>query len=423
MSQEQTPPTQNVVASTLLVEEQSSRLFRDRMMSATAAMLLMVLLAVIFRALGGVLKPFFIALFLSYLVFPAVEYLHRRGLPKPVGFGLTMSGLIVVFLGVLQLLFTNVQSFFKQIGKYGPKIEQWENQLTSLAHRFKFLPESETLSLSDVFALIPQDFIAKAVGGGTTALLGILGNLVVVLVVMVFIMLEVERIPERIEKAYETRSKFILQIFDDINTNIQRYILIKVIFSALTALFSILFMALFGLDFFLLFGAIIFVFNFIPYVGSWAATILPFLVALLQFSEPWPALWILGLIALVQLVLGSILEPRFHGRNLNLSPLLILVALAVWGWLWGVVGMVLAIPIMVSIRITLEQVKATRPISILMSNVTKDDTAELAHQQKLSERDEDMAREISTSIISTSGILSPSDSGIIPPGAVSKPER
>lgn len=391
--------------------------FRERIITACAAVLLLVLLAVVFRALGGVLKPFFIALFLTYLVFPLVELLHRRGVPKPMGYGLSLIGLIVTVYGVFQLLIANVRSFFQQAGKYQARLAHWEMELTDLAIRARLLPEGERLQLGDVISMVPQDAIARAVGGGTTVLLGLTGNLLVVLIVMIFIMLEVERIPERIELAYgEARGQHVLQIFEDINSNVQRYILIKVVFSLLTAGFSVLVMALFGLDFFLLFGAMVFVFNFIPYVGSWVATILPCVVALLQFTSPWTALWLFGLLAIVQTLFGSILEPRFHGRNLNLSPLLILIALAVWGWLWGVVGMILAIPIMVSARITLEQLDATRPLSVLMSNVSRRDLAEQAHLRKLNERAQDMARQIEGDV-STSQILSglsASSSGVVP---------
>ena len=365
-----------------------------KMMVVTASIFLLVLLTLILQALGSVLKPFFVALFLVYLIYPFAEFLHRRGVPKVLGFVVTVVVILMSLYGMVQLLVANVRNFFKHSVKYQARLAAWEEQIHDLGARTRLLALDEPFRFADVFSLLPQDSLARAVGGGTTFFLGLAGNLFVILIFIIFILLEVERMASRVELAFsEERAASVLQIMGDINRNVQRYIVIKVIFSALTATGSVIVMWLFGLDFFLLFGVIIFLFNFIPYVGSWAATLMPSAVALVQFESPLTALWLVLLLSVVQVIFGTFMEPRFHGRNLNLSPLLILLALAFWGWLWGVVGMILAIPIMVTLRIALEQVEATRPLSILMSNVGKRDVAQAeAHLAKLRARESEAQR-------------------------------
>ncbi|TVQ95570.1 MAG: AI-2E family transporter [Deltaproteobacteria bacterium] len=360
--------------------------------------LLLVLLTVIFRELAGVLKPLFVAIFVAYLIYPIVDFLVRRRVPKLVAYAATISGILAAFYLFAQILTANVRSFMEQAGRYQLRILQYESQLNALAMRYNLVPEGERIRVLDLFQIMPQDTLARAVGGGTSFFLGFAGSVFVILLFMIFVLLEMERIPGRIDIAFGSQqSGQLLTIVDDVNRNVQRYILVKVVMSFLTAAFSIVAMALFGLDFFILFGAIIFFFNFIPYVGSWVATLIPMLVGILQFDSVLTVLWMGLLLVVIQTIFGSILEPRYHGRNLNLSPLLILVALGFWAWLWGVIGMVLAIPIMVVLRIVLEQWESTRPISVLMSNVSRQDVLETARLEHLGRRNEELEQQVQAS--------------------------
>jgi len=114
---------------------------------------------------------------------------------------------------------------------------------------------------------------------------------------------------------------------------------------------------------------LVFFLNFIPVVGSIIAVILPVAMAVLQFWEvsPWVILVVTGLLIGVQQFVGSFLEPRFLGSSLNLSPLIILVALSFWGFLWGPVGMLISVPVTVMMAIIFATVPATRWIAVLLS--------------------------------------------------------
>ena len=214
--------------------------------------------------------------------------------------------------------------------------------------------------------------LGRLLGQGTMTFFGFVGDTLVVLVFMFFMLVELDRLPLRIRKAYrEKEAETILDVYHQINTSVQRYIALKVFISALTAGLSFVVMVVFGLHYAVTFTILVFLFNFIPYLGSVIATLAPMLIALVQFDDPWQALWIgLSLIG-VQQVIGNVIEPKVQGQGLQLSPVMILLSLAFWGWLWGIVGMILAVPVTAVVRLILEHFDGTRHIAVMMSDATE----------------------------------------------------
>ena len=125
------------------------------------------------------------------------------------------------------------------------------------------------------------------------------------------------------------------------------------------------------LDFPIIWGFIAFVLNFIPNFGSIISGILTTFFALVQFwPHPSPVIWVGFVMLAVNMVLGNFVEPKVQGRNLGLSPFIIIVSLSVWGWLWGFLGMILAVPMMVILKIVCENIEFLQPLSILMGSRT-----------------------------------------------------
>ncbi len=126
-------------------------------------------------------------------------------------------------------------------------------------------------------------------------------------------------------------------------------------------------LALFGLDLALVFGVMAFLLNFIPNVGSIIATLLPLPLAIVQFDSTGMIVGIVVVPGLVQMFIGSGLEPKLMGEGLQLHPVTILLALVFWGLLWGVVGMLLAAPMTAVLRLILERFEMTRPVAGLLA--------------------------------------------------------
>jgi predicted PurR-regulated permease PerM len=147
------------------------------------------------------------------------------------------------------------------------------------------------------------------------------------------------------------------------------YIALKTFVSAFHGLLSFAVLAAFGVEFAVMWGVLIFLLNFIPYLGSLVAVSLPIALSFLQYVEgSWRPLLITLLLLLIQRAVDNYIEPRLTGHKLGLSPLLVLLSLAFWGWLWGVVGMILAVPLTVIGKIILENIRETKPLATLISN-------------------------------------------------------
>jgi predicted PurR-regulated permease PerM len=156
-------------------------------------------------------------------------------------------------------------------------------------------------------------------------------------------------------------------ISDQIYTSTNKYITLKTYVSLLTAGLSYLVLVIIGVDYAFLWAFLIFLFNYIPYIGSLIATVLPAIFAILQFGSFWPFLWVLVFVEAVQLVVGNYIEPKIMGKSLNLSPLVVVITLSLWGYLWDILGMVISVPITSIMLIVLAQFPSTRNISILLS--------------------------------------------------------
>ncbi|MGH8463282.1 MAG: AI-2E family transporter [Pseudomonas sp.] len=174
------------------------------------------------------------------------------------------------------------------------------------------------------------------------------------------------------------REKRTQRIVAQIKADIQKYISIKFLASAATGLLSYILLRALGINFAEIWALLIFIFNFIPTIGSIVATLFPSLMALAQSNDGFGLFFavLLGITA-IQILIGNVLEPRIVGQSLNLSPVVILFNLALWGAIWGIPGMFLCVPLLIITTIVLAHFPKTRPIAILLSsdgrlNITED---------------------------------------------------
>ena len=152
-----------------------------------------------------------------------------------------------------------------------------------------------------------------------------------------------------------------------IQTQIQKYFINKSLISLMTAAVGMAIIWLFGVDFVIVSGLLIFVLNFIPNIGSIIATLFPILVCLLQYGLGIRLVFVAALLTSTQMFFGNYFEPRLMGDRLNLTPIMILISLVFWGYVWGIVGMVLAVPISSAINIILKQVDEKGVILAIIS--------------------------------------------------------
>lgn len=364
----------------------------QRVLVAAGALLILVLVGFLLHTLASILQPLFIALVLVYLIRPAMRFMTAWRVPDvlalPVLFAVVLC--CAVLFGVI--IQKHVAQFQAKEWLYRQRFKERSNALVmpilNLAERLspkegRGGSEAETPTTLATRQVQPpargiqqysEEIMTKVIQfayAGARTLPGLLGTTVLVLVYMMFLLAEARRFPQRIRRSYPPeRAEAILEVVEHINDGIFKYISIKVLASFLTAAFSLLIMRVFDLDFFVLWALLIFLFNFVPYIGSIVACMFPILTGLLQYPSPWTALWLAVFLTAVQLAVSQVIEPKMAGRRLGISPVVVLTAVAFWGWLWGVLGMVLAVPVVVAIKIIMSNVPATRPIAAMIGDIS-----------------------------------------------------
>jgi predicted PurR-regulated permease PerM len=197
----------------------------------------------------------------------------------------------------------------------------------------------------------------------------LVSNAMMVFVYMMFIFIEQKYMAVKIQKFASDKNNGdkIWNIIKKIDSNMKTYITVKTAISISTAVVSYLIMISVGLQYATFWAMILFIMNYIPTFGSIVSCLLPMAFALIQFDNAWPIaiVWV-GLI-FSQLLFGNYLEPKILGRTLNLSPLVIIISLVVWGMIWGVVGMFLCVPIMSLVMVALSAIPSTKKIAVLLS--------------------------------------------------------
>lgn len=327
---------------------------------------------VILLELRTVLLPFSVALLMSFIFQPIVIYLKRKKIPTIVTLMIVLLSLaIVLFLAGL-VVYSSALSFTEEFGRYGERI----NAIASSTERA--LEEiAKSLGMEDAGELDLGQFfevsaVTSVVSVGIGSFFNFLSNAFLVILFMLFILAGSGELGAKIKQAFpaETAQR-IIGVTEKISHQVRQYLAAKTLVSALTGFLLFLVLWIFGVDFPIFWGFLAFLFNFVPNIGSFAAVVLPFGVSLLQFPTLEIPIIVLILMFVVQTVVGNVVDPRLMAFSLNLSPILVLVSLIFWGWLWGIVGMILAVPLTVTIKIFLSNLEPLRPVAILMGGSTR----------------------------------------------------
>ena len=342
-----------------------SSVFLRQMQIVTCGVLLLVLVIYLLEKFRDILQPLFVALFVGFLMHPIHRWLIQRGIRSLLAYVVIVVLVMLVFFGLGSMLYRNIAHVSERLPGYENRLE---TMVRDVAKRLPFA----TPGLEGHF-LRAVDITPEWLMSATTDALGRFGDFTslaaLTFVYLLFLVAEKVSFPRRLALAFgELQGARIMGVVDSIHQAIGAYIAVKTFVSALAGLLSYLVLALFGVDFAATWGILIFVLNYIPYLGSLVALALPILLSLVQFDEMWKPAAITLLLVAIQQVIGILIEPRLAGHRLDISPLLILLSLAFWGFIWGIVGMILAVPLLVIVRIILDNIQETKPLATLISN-------------------------------------------------------
>lgn len=332
----------------------------------TASWMIILSLTTVLLYFGQpVIIPFIIGLLIWFIIKKFRDLLDRiaiikKYIPAWLKTLLATSLVFGIVFFVLEILTTNIQSLSRSYPVYLNNIEQIALKLDEM---FDIDVQEEMVQFvrNYDFSLVLESLVHS--------LSYLFGNMVMVLFYVVFLIVEETLFSNKLKLIFDDQERYFQtkDIFRRIETSMSRYILLKSIVNLCSATLSYILLLIVGIDSPVFWAFLIFLFSFIPSIGPILGTLLPALFSLIQFGEFTPFLIILFGVGTIVMLIGSLLEPRLMGNTLNISPLVAILALAVWGLLWGILGMLLSVPITVMLIIVMSQFDSTRSIAILLS--------------------------------------------------------
>ena len=341
---------------------------QNKFITLVAALFLVGFTFYILKELQSILLPFFLALIISFLFEPYYEWLKKKRIPGAISLVIVIITILIIANITSVFLFTSITAFTNEVPKYTEKskhiIENFTANLNSWGIYNEYLKNS-----IDVNKIVNGEAIAGIITSFFTSILSLFGNFVLILIYVIFLLSEFGSIRKRILIAFSSeRSRKIADTLTDIFTDVKKYVVGKTLINLSYGTLVTLILWIFGVDFYIVWGFLAFLMAYIPNIGSMISTVLPFLTALIQYDGDFtkPLMVLILMIVSANLV-GNIIEPKILGDKLNLSPILLLLSLIFWGYLWGLLGMILSVPIMSMIKIILSKFEHTKPLSIMMS--------------------------------------------------------
>lgn len=340
----------------------------NHMVNISLGIILLFLMVWILILGKTIILPFMIAIFLSILLDPIVSLLIRLKIPLSIAVTLTLL-LAFIFLYLIGLLvYANVETFINQLPVYQDRLLSWLAAITTRIELLIGQPLNlKNIKIGEWLGPLQGFSFAKGIFSSVGTFVSFFLNMLIIIIFIAYLLTGKRSINRKIEQAFpESQSRRIIAILDNVNTQVQIYLGVKTIISLITGLGSIAIFIAFGLEYAAFWGFLIFLFNYIPNIGSIVASLLPTLFSLIQFGSPIRALWLIVALTILQFTMGNIVEPRYMGRSLNLSPLVVILSLIFWGYIWGITGMILAVPILGTMTIIFENFESLKFISVFI---------------------------------------------------------
>lgn len=345
------------------------KLKADNFIKVVASLFLVALVYVILKEMQSVMLPLIVAVIIAVIFEPLHMWLQTKRVPAFASIIIIVLIILIISNITSLFVFTSFSSFKDAIPRYQEKFTLMYENFAAWLENSEYFKEYFAKSIN-LKTLVTGERVGSIMEGILSGVIGLFGNYVLILIYVVFLMTELGSVRERVHLAFSAEnSTRISIIIENIFTDIKKYLVGKTLINFTHAVLVYIILLLFGADFAIVWGFLTFFMAFIPNIGPFFATILPFAAVLIQFDSVSTSIILLILLVVVGFVMGNIVEPKIFGNTLNLSPFLILASLIFWGYLWGIMGMLLSVPILSMIKITLSKFESTRPVSILMSHV------------------------------------------------------
>ncbi len=322
------------------------------------------------KAAEPLLVPFLLSVFIALIFSPLLHWL--KSLKVPNALAIVLIVLFVVALGTMMgaIVGASIRDFRGDLPEYQARLQGLSEVLLNWLSGHGLVVDNE------LWTQTVNPSVVMQMAGNTLASFGnVMTNAFLILLTVIFILAEEVGFSEKLAQA-QGGSPQSLVALNEFTHSVNRYLGIKTLLSALTGLLVTVMLWAMGVDYAVMWGLLAFMLNFVPTIGSIIAAVPALLLALLQVSPFMVSMIAIGYV-LINLLVGNVLEPRWMGKGLNLSPLVVFLSLVFWGWVLGPVGMLLSIPLTILVKIGLERDPDTRWVGIMLgAGQTADQAAE-----------------------------------------------
>ncbi|MCK5165547.1 MAG: AI-2E family transporter, partial [Desulfobacula sp.] len=305
--------------------------------------------------------PLLLAVFLSIICVPPLFWMQKKGIPSLVGILILMLGVIAIQMLLVTLVSSSIADFSRNIPFYQERLKTLTFESLQFLSRYGI--ELETEKLTEIFN---PSRILKLVANTLNGLGGVLTNTFFVFLTFIFILSEAAGFPNKVRAILNDKNTD-LKKYAEITAGVNRYLGIKSLTSLATGIVIFLWLSIQGVDFPVMWGVFAFLLNYIPNIGSIIAAVPAVLLALVQLGPLAAGIASLGFF-IVNILVGSVIEPRVMGQGIGLSALVVFLSLAFWGWVLGPVGMLLSVPLTMGVKIALSGRESTKWLSILLGS-------------------------------------------------------
>ena len=330
--------------------------------ASTSALLNAAALIVIvagMRAAQPIIVPFLLSVFIAVISAPPLLWLEEHRLPRALAMLIVIAGIVAIAFGLTAVAGPSIADFTRDIPAYQAKLNaQLDALLAWLGGKGVTVTHERLSEFADPGAVL------GLAGDLFNSFGGLLANAFLIFLTVVFILFEASSLPEKLNRIARD-PEHSLERSRHFTGNLRRYLAIKSLASLGTGLGVALWLWILGIDYPVLWGLLAFLLNYVPNIGSVIAAVPAVLLAAVQLGAGAAGAAAAGYLV-INVLVGSIIEPRFMGRGLGLSTLVVFLSLVFWGWVLGPVGMFLSVPLTMTAKIALESREDTRWIAVLL---------------------------------------------------------
>ena len=346
--------------------DNSGRQIRNILIGFAAILILYIL-----KMTANIMIPLVIALFIFIVVNPVLSRLDKMRIPSFLSMLITLILVVAVFFLFVYIFFVMVNMLLQTdtgLPAYAVRVQQLDRQLSAFIAPYL---DEDPVTFS-ILAYLDINWYGVAMSSLTSIsskFISIISDAMLVLLYLLFMILERQTIlPKLMAALPRGKVQRVSQMIARMNRQTAKYTFLKLIISVITGILFYFAAVITGLDFALVWGVLAVILNFIPTIGSIICTAGTIVMALIQFAPDWSnVIYVTVLMIGIEMVVGNIIDPKLQGVQLNISPLVILVSLAFWGYIWGIAGMFLSVPLTSIIQIICANIPSMKPVAIMLS--------------------------------------------------------